>query len=144
MQINYITLHYWIVPCTVWIWRLSIFICFMPWRHICQDIISLWWRYQTCYKQSCGWRIQDGWTYHKPWLFIVAYWWHLHCILSVSSIKILPLMLYIYFLFHLCTIFTPHVLLCYLINLFHSSSLGSLFAYSVGSWGFIPIRWIVF
>ena len=35
---------YWTIPCTVWIWRPAMIICFMPWRHTCQDIISLWWR----------------------------------------------------------------------------------------------------
>lgn len=53
---------YWTIPCTVWIWHPAVSICFLPWRHTCQFVISLWWRCQTCYKQSCGWHIQDGQT----------------------------------------------------------------------------------
>jgi hypothetical protein len=58
---------HWTIHCTVKIWHPVIFICFLPWRSICQDVVSPAMKTSDTLP-SCGWCIRDihsmcmGWT----------------------------------------------------------------------------------
>lgn len=96
----------WKFPHEAGVWFPATSICFPPYWALLKASFHLRWKRQACYHHVAAQRehdflyIRDGLTYHTLWqvpqtikglCWKIAYKWHLHSVLSASSIQFLPL-----------------------------------------------------